>query len=116
MTGDAFTVDSAELTSASSAVATVAGMVRTCQGAADADGVGDGLLGSLIYGVLFDPIAVPVITDAKNKFTQSLTAAAGAADGISSSLKANADDYASIDSQVDQSFQKINGYLPGSAS
>ena len=41
---------------------------------------------------------------------------AGAADGISSSLKANADDYASIDSQVDQSFQKINGYLPGSAS
>lgn len=103
MTGG-FDVSSHALTAKSGEIAAVSASVRECVQASDEMGVG-----GLVYGILFDPTMLPVLSQAKNVLAELIGDVADAAEQISTTLKRNAETYESVETFLEQSLTEMFG-------
>jgi hypothetical protein len=87
-----FDVASDELSDKSAEIGEVSTSIRECVAASDEMGVG-----GLVYGVLFDPTMLPILSEAKDSLASMIGSIADAASQISANLKKNADTYASVE-------------------
>ncbi|MGI8760957.1 MAG: type VII secretion target [Jatrophihabitantaceae bacterium] len=87
-----FTASPEQLSEKSTAVAQVASSIRECVAASNTIGVG-----GLVYGVLFDPTMLPILSQAKDSLASTIGNVADAADGVSHGLTSNANSYRSVD-------------------
>lgn len=98
-----FSVHPAELTGHAAEVSSVGHQVSECSTAANQEGVG-----GLVYGVLFDPTALPVLHEGKQHHAASITAAASLAQAIAAGLRSNAQTYTKIDGQAKTQLETID--------
>lgn len=87
-----FDVASDELAAKAGEIGEVSASIRECVAASDEMGVG-----GLVYGVLFDPTMLPILSQAKDCLARLIGDLAQATAQVSSNLKANADTYASVE-------------------
>ncbi|KQZ67158.1 type VII secretion target [Nocardioides sp. Root151] len=99
-----FYVDHTALAAKSKQVEAVAGPVRDCKDASETVGVG-----GLIYGVIFDPTALPILNSAQNNYTELIGTAADVGDSIAQGLQSNANSYQAAETALQEAIDKMNG-------
>lgn len=100
MTG--FNVDTEELSRQAEAITEVAEGIREARSASDEEGVG-----GLVYGIIFDPTILPILTQAKDTFATAITNSADIGDAIAKGLKSNVDTYKAVEDELVKQFGKI---------
>ena len=108
MTGG-FEVAPGELVEHSRSLAAIADGVADCREASDEEGVG-----GLVYGVLFDPTALPILSGVKSHLADLITNAAEVGHGIAGALSANATTYSDYDHTIHQDFRTLLTTIPNS--
>jgi methyl-accepting chemotaxis protein len=103
-----FGVSAEELSDKSKEIGEVSSSIRECVAASDEMGVG-----GLVYGVLFDPTMLPVLSEAKDSLADMIGDLADAADQISTNLKKNADTYSSVETFLLDHFTGLQSQTGG---
>lgn len=97
-----------QLDAKADAIGEVASGVRECVSAADEMGVG-----GLVYGVLFDPTLLPILSEAKDALKSMIGSVGDAADQIAQNLHRNAATYSSVEQFLQQHFSQLQGSADG---
>jgi hypothetical protein len=99
-----FTVAASQLSEASTGVGEVGSSIKECVTAANTEGVG-----GLVYGVLFDPTMLPILSDAKDSLADMIGSVADAANAIAKGLKNNSATYDSVEKFLQSHFATLQG-------
>jgi hypothetical protein len=97
-----FNVDTAELDTQAEAITGVVEGIRQARSASDEEGVG-----GLVYGILFDPTILPILSSAKDTYAQAITNCADIGDAIVNGLKSNIATYKAVEDDVTKALQKL---------